>query len=175
MRVVGQLLSFLSSEDSKDVFTIMTSNNSSSLPPELTRSGRIDTIWYFGLPDLEERKEIFKIHFNKCNKEVPEELINYAAISAQNFTGAEIKETVKVTIRKAYNRFKKDKNPNITKEDIDNAIPEIIPVYNSSKETIKLLEQYYKDRARWSNVTEEEVISSNNKNDDTEIINFDID
>ena len=43
----------------------MTSNDVSQLPPELTRAGRLDATWYFSLPTLSERKEIFKIHLKK--------------------------------------------------------------------------------------------------------------
>lgn len=153
MRVVGQLLEYLGGDDSRDTFVIMTSNNASALPPELTRSGRIDTTWYFGLPTEEERAEIFKIHLGKYNIPFDESLIAYAASTDKtlNFTGAEIKEVVKVAVRKAFKRYKIDGNKEITVEDIDQAVPEIVPVYESSKEKIAVLEEYYKTRARFSN------------------------
>lgn len=175
-RVMGSLLEYLGSEDSKDTFTIMTSNNSSSLPPELTRSGRIDTIWYFGLPTDKEREEIFRIHFEKSNMQLEEGIIKYAADKSINLTGAEIKETVKVAIRKAFKRFKIDGNSKITSKDIDEAIPEIIPVYESSKEKISMLEEYYKTRSRFSNTISkvEEIESYDNDDDDNDIIDFDI-
>ena len=172
MRVVGQLLEFLSSNDSKDIFTIMTSNNASALPPELTRSGRIDTTWYFGMPTEPEREEIFKIHFGKTNIELEEGLIDYAAENTLNFTGAEIKEVVKVAVRKAFKRYKQDGNKMLTTEDVVSAIPEIVPVYESSKEKMAVLEEYYRTRARFSNTKPEEedveMLTSNN-----EIVDFD--
>lgn len=173
MRVVGQLLEFLGSDNSKDVFTIMTSNNASALPPELTRSGRIDTIWYFSLPTEQERKDIFKIHFNKSNKEVADSLIAYAADKTKNFTGAEIKEIVKVSIRKAYKRYKEDNDSSITIADVDAAIPEVIPVFESSKEKIGAIEEYYRSRARWAN-NEPEKVDDNFEIEDSEIIDFQI-
>lgn len=153
MRIVGQLLEFLGGDDSKDVFTIMTSNNASALPPELTRSGRIDTTWYFGLPMRLEREEIFKIHLGKTKLPLEDDLATYAAEEERtlNFTGAEIKEIVKVAVRKAFKRYKTDGNKMITAEDIDAAIPEVVPVYESSKEKIAVLEEYYRTRARFSN------------------------
>lgn len=168
MRVVGQLLEFLSSNDSSDIFTIMTSNDVTQLPPELTRSGRLDTLWYFGLPTQEERLEIFKIHLSKYNIPIKESVINYASISTENFTGAEIKEAVKVAIRKAYLRYKKDGNKAITEEDFDLAIPEIVPVYNSSKEKILALEAYAQNRARFAN-----SIKETNLEKDDSIIDMD--
>ena len=151
MRVVGQLLTFLSSDNSNGIFTVFTSNNASNLPPELTRAGRIDTTWYFSLPTEIERKEIFKIHLNKTNIPYNEELLQFAAEHTPNFTGAEIKEIVKVAIRKAFNRYLQDNNKQITNSDIENAVPEIVPVYESNKETLSLLEDYYRTRARWAN------------------------
>lgn len=149
-RVIGSMLQFLSSEKSKDIFTVMTSNDISQMPPELTRSGRLDTVWYFGLPTEEERREIWRIHFGKTPIEVSEEMLNYAAANSKNLTGAEIKEAVKVCMRKAYKRFLKDNNKNITTDDIDSAISEIVPVYNASKEKIVALERYAENRARFA-------------------------
>ena len=151
MRVVGQLLEFLGGDASKDVFTIMTSNDVSQLPPELTRSGRLDTLWYFGLPTTEERIEIFNIHLSKVKVPVKESLASYAASLTQNFTGAEIKEMVKVAVRKAFKRSRVDGNNMLVEEDIENALPDIIPVYNSSREKIVALEEYSRTRARFAN------------------------
>ena len=157
MRVVGQLLQFLGSEDSKDVFTIMTSNDVTQLPPELTRSGRLDTLWYFGLPKEEERKEIFNIHFSSKNRNLSDTLLEHASLISENLTGAEIKEAVKVAIRKSFVRYKKDGNKNIIEEDIDAGVSEIIPVFNSSREKIAALENYAKNRARFASKVEEET------------------
>ena len=59
-RVMAQLLNFLQ-EDNTGIITIMTSNDVSQLPPELTRSGRIDAQWMFDLPNEFERSEIIDI------------------------------------------------------------------------------------------------------------------
>lgn len=166
MRVVGMLLELMASKDSNDIFTVMTSNDVSKLPPELTRSGRLDTMWYFGLPLVEERLEIFKIHFGKTKAKIDNNVMEYAATMSENFTGAEIKECVKVSMRKAFRRYKQDKNPNIIQEDIDLAISEIIPIYESSKEKIMSLEIYAKNRARMAN----EIADASNSNSSNENI-----
>lgn len=152
----------------------MTSNNASALPPELTRSGRIDTIWYFGLPTEPEREEIFKIHFGKSKLELEDGIIDYASNNTLHFTGAEIKETVKVAIRKAFKRYKIDGNNKITEADIDSAIPEIIPVYDSSKEKILALEEHYKTRARFANTIPKADDIETFSHEDNDIIDFDI-
>lgn len=148
-RAIGSILEFLAEDHG--VFVVMTSNDVSQLPPELTRAGRLDAIWYFGLPTEKERSEIFKIHFDKFDKKVSDDLLKYAAEITNDFTGAEIKEAVKGTLRKAFSRFKKDGNSEITKDDLQKACIEIIPVSKSSREKIALLEEYAKSRARFSN------------------------
>lgn len=161
-RVVGSLLQFLSSPESKEVFTIMTSNDISQMPPELTRSGRLDTTWFFGLPTEEERKEIFRIHFGKTPIEVTDGLLNYAAKNSENLTGAEIREVVKVSIRKAFKRYMETKTKEVTPDDIDDAMKEIVPVFNSSKEAILRLENYAKNKARFASEKVKEKTTSAN-------------
>lgn len=151
-RVFGKLLQFLN--EPSGVFTVMTSNDVSQLPPELTRSGRLDAIWYFGLPDEEERREIFRIHLGKTGKEVTDELINVAAKHSDTFTGAEIAEVVKVALRKAFKRYKQDGVNAILEEDIVAACKEVIPLYKSSKERILALEAWANGRARQSNYSD---------------------
>lgn len=148
-RVFGKCLEFLA--NNSDVFVVMTSNDVSQLPPEFTRSGRLDAMWYFSLPTLEERKEIFRIHFEKTKREVSEELLSESARASENLTGAEIKEVVKIAMRKAYKRFKTDGDRNLLPEDVRGAVNEIIPLYKSSKEKILALESWSKGRARSSN------------------------
>lgn len=129
----------------------MTSNDVSQLPPEFTRAGRLDAMWYFSLPTKEERKEIFRIHLNKTGKEVTDELIETGAKVSENFTGAEIKETVKIAMRKAFKRFKKDGVNALLPEDLEEAAKEIIPIYRSSREKILALESWAQGRARSTN------------------------
>lgn len=154
-RVIGSLLQFLSSKDSEDVFTVMTSNNIADMPPELTRSGRLDTIWYFGLPTEEERKEIFKIHFSKKPIEVSEDVIEYGASITENLTGAEIKELVKISMRKAYKRYLTDNDKTVKNSDIKEALKEIVPIYKTYNGRINYLEKYAEGRARHASSKEE--------------------
>lgn len=152
-RALGAILEFLASDHG--VYVIMTSNDVSRLPAELTRAGRMDAIWYFGLPTLEERIEIFRIHFAKANREINNKLLVKAGEYSHGFTGAEIKEAVKGSLRKAFYRYKKDNNREIINSDIFEACSEIIPVSKSSREKITFLEEYAKTRARFSNKAKE--------------------
>ena len=72
----------------------MTSNNVKDLPPELTRAGRLDAIWYFGLPTEKEREEIFDLHFNKRGHKVSKATLKKIAKETEKYTGAEIEQVV---------------------------------------------------------------------------------
>lgn len=146
-RVFMEILKFLNDND-YGVYIIMTSNDVSQLPPELTRQGRLDAKWFFDFPKENERKEIFKIHFSKYNKEINSDLLDLAVSKTNNFTGAEIQEIVKNTIRKSFIRFKKDNNDELKEEDITSAINEIIPISKTSKESILALKSYCSNRFR---------------------------
>lgn len=154
-RCFASILQFL--QDNNDVFVVMTSNDVSQLPPELTRSGRLDAMWYFSLPTEEEREAIFKIHLDKTGKDYAPEILKAAAQNSVNFTGAEIQSIVKLTMWKAFRRFLKDGNDSIIEEDVLSAAKEVVPVYESSKEKITYLEHWVKGRARYAN----DVVDSN--------------
>jgi SpoVK/Ycf46/Vps4 family AAA+-type ATPase len=131
----------------------MTSNNVKDLPPELTRAGRLDCIWYFNLPNQEERAEIFKLHLEKRGHKISETVIKQIAKDTNKYTGAEIEQIVISAIRKAYVRMKKNNNKKyeISIEDLKAAQESVIPVAISSRETINELEDWVKGRALYSN------------------------
>lgn len=148
-RVFSTVLKFL--QENNGVFVVMTSNDVSQLPPELTRSGRLDAMWYFSLPTVEERKSIFRIHLAKTGKEINEELVNAAAAATEHYTGAEIKDIVKQSMWKAFRRFKVDGSNVLTEEDVTSAARDVVPIYESSREKIMYLEQWVQGRARYTN------------------------
>lgn len=150
-RAFGNVLEFLNDNDN-GVFVVMTSNDVSQLPPELTRAGRLDAIWFFGLPTTEERENILAIHLNKTGKTVQEDVIKKAAKEMDKFTGAEIELVVKSSLRKAYlNKVKTGEDKGITYEIIKEASSEVIPVALSSREQIVALERWAKNRALFAN------------------------
>lgn len=152
-RVFASLLKFMEENDN-GVFVVMTSNDVSALPPELTRAGRLDAHWYFTLPTTEERREIFNIHFRKVGRTASDAVLTMAADLSQNYTGAEIEEIVKVSMRKAFKRYKTDGNAELTANDVETAIGEVIPLYNSSREKIMALDAWSKGRVRKTNYEE---------------------
>ena len=151
-RVLAQLLQFLQQDDT-GVITIMTSNNVFELPPELTRSGRLDAQWYFGFPNVQERREILNIYLKKNNLTVPTtNLMNKLVRDTDNYSGAELKEVVKHLVIKSYYRQKEagveKMDRNVTLEDINQSVASVIPVYVSSKEKVAEFVQLAKGRYR---------------------------
>lgn len=150
-RVMGALLEFMA--DNKDgVFTIMTSNDVTKLPPELTRAGRLDAIWYFSLPTEDERKAIFKVHLNKVNKTISEQDLDTIAKQTSDYTGAEIEQIVKSSLRKAFlNKVKNQGTGEITIKDLLESKDLVVPISKSSQEKIQSLESWARGRALYAN------------------------
>ena len=168
-RVFNKVLDLLVENDN-GIFTIMTSNNVRDLPPELTRAGRLDAIFYFSLPNKEEREEIFKIHFKKRNQNISEDIIKFIAKETNNYTGAEIEQIVKSSIKKAYaNKIKNNEEFKITKDILLKAKEDVIPISKSSREKIFALEDYANGRALYSNKKDKSIDIDSINIDDIEI------
>lgn len=149
-------------DNKNGIFTIMTSNNVKDLPPELTRTGRLDAIWYFSTPTLEERKDIFRVHLNKKGLKVKDADIKSISEQTNEYTGAEIEQIVKVAMKKAYLRTIKEgkKTLKVTLADLEAAKNDVIPVAISSQEKIRDLEEWVKGRALYAS---EETPTSSKK------------
>lgn len=163
-RVFGTILEMLN-DNTNGIFTIMTSNNVKDLPPELTRAGRLDAIWYFTTPNLEERKEIFKVHIEKKNVKITKDALEVIAIETAGYTGAEIEQIVKNSMKKAFLRCTKEgKKFKVTEADLIAAKNDVIPITVSSQEKIADLEEWAKGRALYaSEDTEKKVRKINTK------------
>lgn len=140
-RVFGVVLDHMN--NNKDQFYILTSNNIADLPPELSRSGRLDSKWFFWYPSAEERKTIFNIHFKKHNKTISNELLNFAAEIAENYTGAEIENSVNNILRHAFlDMVENNKDGQINEKYIREGITEVTPVYKTSKAEVNNMRMY---------------------------------
>ena len=145
-------------DNNNGVYVIMTSNDVSQLPPELTRAGRIDATWFFDLPNDEARTEILKIHFSKFGRTLSDDVMEAAVAATEHYTGAEIETAVKAAMRKAFVRIQKSKSKltkkDIALEDILAAIEEVTPVYKSYNEKIRHLQESSRSRARFTDGTD---------------------
>lgn len=87
LEIVNQLDGF---EARGNIKVLMATNRPDILDPALMRPGRLDRKIEFGLPDLEARANIFKIHTRSmnCEKDIRFELL---ARLCPNSTGADIR------------------------------------------------------------------------------------
>jgi transitional endoplasmic reticulum ATPase len=104
-QVVSQILTEMDGlEDLKDVILLAATNRPELMDPALLRSGRFGRHIEIPMPDLESRKEIFKIHLK--NKPLASDVdIDSLANALENYTGADIQaiaeEATLLTIRKS--------------------------------------------------------------------------
>ena len=92
-RLLGALLTWMA-ERKQPVFLVATSNDISSLPPELVRKGRMDEIFFVDLPTETVRREIFAIHLRKRFHDPDRLDLDALARSCAGFSGAEIEQAV---------------------------------------------------------------------------------
>ncbi len=173
-RVFGTILGNM--DEDNGIFVVMTSNDVSQLPPELTRAGRLDAIFYFGLPSTQEREEIFKIHVSKVGREISDADLDVLVSMTSNYSGAEIQQIVKGGMRKAFSRFQIDGNRDLLLDDLSHTVSEVIPIYRSSSERIAALEAWAKNRVRYSSATRStnELNSSLNNDLDNDLMMMDL-
>ncbi|PAX52372.1 AAA family ATPase [Brunnivagina elsteri] len=103
-QILGTLLTWLQDKTSM-VFVVATLNRLDALPPELTRVGRFDEIFYVGFPQAHERKQILMLHLARFDERyknsdvlTPKEwriILNQTV----NCTGAELARIVEKSAR----------------------------------------------------------------------------
>ena len=103
--VVNQLLSMIDGVHSlNNIFIIAMTNRKDLIDDALLRAGRIEIHIEVGLPSLEGRKEILKIHTQKMKNSnflSSDVNLDQLAALAENFTGAEIEGIVKNAVSHA--------------------------------------------------------------------------
>ncbi|WP_018871925.1 AAA family ATPase [Thioalkalivibrio sp. ALJ16] len=89
-------------EKSPRVFVAATANRIQQLPAELMRKGRFDQLFFLDLPNVDERKEILRIHVLRHGGSIEDFNLNYMAASTEGWSGAEIEQAVKSARIDAY-------------------------------------------------------------------------
>ena len=126
-RVVNQLLTELDGiEDLEKVRIIAATNRKDLIDPALLRPGRIDSIVELGIPNEEERKEIFNVYVKRMPIEKSVDINDYAK-RAESWTGADIEAACRNAGINAIKRVYKSnrKEVLITKDDFDKALQEV--------------------------------------------------
>ncbi len=89
-RLLGQFLFWLQESTSK-VFLVATANEIQSLPPELTRKGRFDEVFFVDLPNASDREEIIRLYFRRyLDHDVAPGLTADLVSLTDGFSGSEI-------------------------------------------------------------------------------------
>jgi SpoVK/Ycf46/Vps4 family AAA+-type ATPase len=129
-RVGGTFLQWLNDHTS-EVFVVATCNDYSKLPPEYTRMGRWDAIFFVDNPGPGERKQILDIYLEQFQV-VPEvkSLSRYPDLDG--YSGAEIRQ---VAIEAAYNGG-----------DLEAAARFVIPISRSQKAQMDSLREWARAR-----------------------------
>lgn len=92
-RIVNQLLTEMDGvEDRKGVYILAATNRPDIIDPAILRPGRLDTILYVGLPQLQDRVEIFNAVTKNRTKPVLAEDVDLEELAAKTdgYTGADL-------------------------------------------------------------------------------------
>lgn len=101
-RLFGTFLTWMQEKKSL-TFVVATANDITKLPPELLRKGRFDEIFYVGLPNAQERANIFSIHIGKRRSNDLKEInISRLVDRTDGYSGADIEGVVKESVENAY-------------------------------------------------------------------------
>jgi ATP-dependent 26S proteasome regulatory subunit len=136
--VLGVLLTWLQ-EKKTPVFVLATLNRLDALPPELTRAGRFDKIFYVGFPQAIERKAIFELHGGRFDSRFKDDtaltLEQWQILLDQTnfYTGAEIQAIVENAVRQ---RFYNGLTMQLSLDDLLAAADKITPLFSRDTERV---------------------------------------
>lgn len=102
-RILGTLLTWLQ-ERREPVFLMATANDVHRLPIELLRRGRFDEVFFFDLPDVEQRQRIFAIHLERRGRVPADFDLTTLARASNGFSGAEIEGVVVAGLYHAFSK-----------------------------------------------------------------------
>lgn len=143
-RVLGTFLTWLN--DCKyPVFTIVTANNVTGLPPELLRRGRFDAIFSTALPTPREREDVLRIHLSirkRDIKDFPKEEVQRVIELSEGYVPAEIESAVKDALIDAYSD-----GVEMTMGHVAAALKVMVPLSSAFKEQIAAMGDWAKNNA----------------------------
>lgn len=141
-RIFGSFLTWMQDKTSP-VFVMATANRVERLPGEFLRKGRFDEIFFVDLPNMEERKDIFRIHLSKRRREIERFDIDQLATICDGFSGAEIEQAI---IAAMYEAFAQGRE--FTQLDIIAASRATLPLSKTMTEQVTALREWARNRAR---------------------------
>ncbi|MGH8002563.1 MAG: AAA family ATPase, partial [Brasilonema sp.] len=136
-RVFGTFITWLA-EKTSPVFVVATANDIQALPPEMLRKGRLDEIFFVGLPTQEERRAIFTVHLSRLRTHNLKDYdIDRLAYETPDFSGAEIEQTLIEAMHIGFSQ-----NRDFTTDDILESASQIIPLARTAVEQIQKLQEW---------------------------------
>jgi SpoVK/Ycf46/Vps4 family AAA+-type ATPase len=136
-RVFGTFLTWMA-EKTSPVFVVATANNIRTLPPELLRKGRFDEVFFVGLPNQEERSQIFAVHLGKYRPHNTRAYdIDRLAYETPDFSGAEIEQGIIEAMHIGFSQ-----NRDFTTDDILEAASQIVPLAQTAQQEIQVLQEW---------------------------------
>ncbi|MFX0149716.1 MAG: AAA family ATPase [Candidatus Hodarchaeota archaeon] len=119
-RIINQLLASMDGmERMKGVYIVGATNRPNAIDPAILRPGRLDRLIYVGIPDIEGRKKILKVHTKKMSLDSNVDLQELAQLT-QNYTGADLENLCRES---AYAGLRRDISTRIvTNEDFQTAL-----------------------------------------------------
>lgn len=137
-RVFGTLLTWMQ-EKTAPVFVVLTANRTEVLPAELIRKGRIDELFFVGLPNQAERKQIFEVHLRRLrgSSELSSFDTEGFAIDTKDFSGAEIEQVIYEAMHTGFSH-----NREFMNDDIFVAIQECVPLAQIAQPQIEALKSW---------------------------------
>ena len=147
-RLLGHILNWMQ-ERRSTAFFVATANDISHLPAELMRQGRFDATLFLDLPTDSARRDIFAIHLRKRKRDPSQFDLAKLAQATQNFSGAEIEQTIIAALFSAFS-----KRSTLTTDHILDAAHDIVPLYKQREHEIKQLREWASERTRMASADE---------------------
>jgi AAA+ superfamily predicted ATPase len=135
-RILGAFLRWMQ-ERPAGMFMIATSNDVTSLPPELLRKGRFDEVFFVDLPDAGAREAILALQLQKRERNPAGFDLAGLAGKTEGFSGAEIEAAVVGAMYRAYAN-----NAEVTTKDLAAEIAATVPLSRTRAEDITRLRRW---------------------------------
>lgn len=137
LRVFGTLLNWMQ-EKIKQVFIVCTANDITAIPPEFTRAGRFDEIFFLDLPNIEQREDIVKKLLLRKKRNPDNFDLSKIALESDKYSPAEIEKGIGNALFVAFSDGKRELNT----QDIISEIKKFQPLYFSRKTEIDEMREW---------------------------------
>lgn len=140
-RTLGVLLRWLQ-ERPEGIFVVATCNDITALPPELTRRGRFDEVFFVDLPDATQRAAILAGHLTRRGWRPEDFDLQAVAEATVGYSGAELESAVVGWLYASYARGEKPSQAALLAE-----AAEIVPLSVLRAEEVAALRDWARGRA----------------------------